>query len=207
MQIDAVIFDFGRVISAPKPPALFRRYEAELGLRPGSINPIMFGSPAWADALVGRKTMDQYWCAVGPALGLTTRGRIDEFRRRYYKDETVNPGVRATIQILYGRYKLAVLSNSPPGLTQWLADWKMLTLFDVVFCSGDEGVAKPDPAAFEETLRRLAVSPARAVFVDDTRGHVAAARALGIRALHFTDSRMLAGELGVLLGESLAARK
>ena len=33
--VKAFIFDFGRVISVPKPEALFRNYERELGLAPG----------------------------------------------------------------------------------------------------------------------------------------------------------------------------
>jgi hypothetical protein len=48
-MIKAVIFDFGQVISAQKPMSLFRGYEEELGIEPGTINPIMFGSPAWEE--------------------------------------------------------------------------------------------------------------------------------------------------------------
>ena len=42
--IEAIIFDFGRVISVQKPMSLFLGYEEELGLEPSTINPIMFGS-------------------------------------------------------------------------------------------------------------------------------------------------------------------
>ena len=98
-----------------------------------------------------------------------------------------------------GRYKLAVLSNAPPNLAQWLADWKILDLFDVVFCSGDEGVTKPDPAAFEITLERLGVAPEEAVFIDDTLGHVKAAQSLGIHGLLFTTAEALADRLNVVL--------
>jgi FMN phosphatase YigB (HAD superfamily) len=67
--------------------------------------------------------------------------------------------------------------------------------FEVVFCSGDEGCAKPDPAAFQTTLDRLDVKPLEAVFIDDTGGHVKAARALGIHGIVFRDARQLAREL------------
>jgi HAD superfamily hydrolase (TIGR01509 family) len=70
-----------------------------------------------------------------------------------------------------------------------------LDLFDVVFCSGDEGVAKPDPAAFVATLERLGVERGSAVFIDDTPENVEAARALGIPSILFTDYRELASEL------------
>jgi len=57
--IKAVIFDFGRVISAQKPMALFRGYEQDLGLAPGVLNRVMFGSEAWNEVLVGRKDLDE----------------------------------------------------------------------------------------------------------------------------------------------------
>jgi epoxide hydrolase-like predicted phosphatase len=198
-MIKAIIFDFGRVISAQKPTSLFRGYEKELDLAPGVLNRIMFGSEAWQEVLVGRKALDDYWLEIGPALGLHTWPEIEAFRQRYFGDEAINHGVLDLIHRLRGQYKLAILSNSPPRLTTWLADWKILDLFDDVVCSGDEGVAKPDPAIFELTLARLGVMPGEAVFIDDSPGHVEAARALGLHGIHFVTARALAEELDDLL--------
>ena len=69
----------------------------------------------------------------------------------------------------------------------------------MVFCSGDEGRVKPDPAAFNITLKRLGVLPFEAVFIDDTDGHVKAARKLGIHGILFTTAEALALELKDLL--------
>jgi putative hydrolase of the HAD superfamily len=118
-------------------------------------------------------------------------------------DEAVNQEVLQLIRRLHGHYKLGVLSNSPPGLAQWLADWRMLHLFDVIFCSGDEGVAKPDPKAFVATLERLGVERGSAVFIDDTPENVEAAGALGIHAILFTDYRALASELEAFVDPGL----
>ncbi len=198
-MIKAVIFDFGRVISAPKPPSLFRRYEDDLGLAPGTINPIMFGSQAWQEVLVGHITSDEYWRRVGPLLRLHTVEAIAAFRRRYRQDEAINQPVADIIQRLHGHYKLAVLSNSPPGLSEWLADWGLLDRFEVVVCSGDEGVVKPDPTIFHLVLTRLAIAPAEAVFVDDTLGHVQAARELGLHGLHYSTAKSFEAKLDQLL--------
>jgi epoxide hydrolase-like predicted phosphatase len=198
--IKAVIFDFGRVISAQKPPSLFRTYEEDLGLTPETINTIMFESKAWEDALVGRKTVEEFWQAIGPELGLTAIEEIEAFRHRYDAAEAINGGVLHLIRRLRRRYKLAVLSNSPPGLTRWLASWKILDLFRVVFCSGDEGIVKPDPRAFVRTVERLGVKPEEALFIDDTPEHVDAARALGLRGILFTTAERLEEDLADLLG-------
>jgi putative hydrolase of the HAD superfamily len=198
-MIKATIFDFGRVVSAQKPSSLFRGYEDELGLQPGTINFIMFDSQAWQEALVGHKTVEEFWYEIGPELGLYSIDAVDAFRHRYRADEEINQGVLDLIHRLHGNYKLAVLSNSPPGLSQWLADWNVLNFFDVVFCSGDEGIAKPDPKAFEMTLERLGFKPNEAVFIDDTREHVEAARKLGLQGILFTTAEDLEEKLDLLL--------
>jgi epoxide hydrolase-like predicted phosphatase len=199
VMIKALLFDFGRVISAQKPPALFRRYERELGLPPDTINTIMFDSVTWQEALVGRMTMDDFWQTIGPALGLSTSAAIKAFQQRYYGDETLNEEVAALIRTLSDHFRLAVLSNSPPGLARWLDDWQLLRFFDVVFCSGDEGIAKPDPRAFTLTIERLGVKPREAIFIDDTLEHVETARRLGFHGVVFTIARVLVEDLRQLL--------
>jgi putative hydrolase of the HAD superfamily len=198
-MIKAVIFDFGRVISAQKPPALFGSYERELALAPGTINSIMFDSPAWQDALLGRKTIEAFWHLIGPELNLNSADEIHRFARRYHADEAINMGVLDLIRKLKDRYQLAILSNSPPGLKRWLADWEILDLFDVVVCSGDKGLVKPNPAVFQLTLERLAVEPGAAVFIDDTPAHVEAARKLGIQGIVFTTAEKLKKDLAEYL--------
>jgi putative hydrolase of the HAD superfamily len=198
-MIKAIIFDFGRVISAQKPTSLFHSYEDELGLVPGRINFIMFDSEAWQEALVGSKTVEEFWHEIGPELGLNSVNEVDAFRHRYHADEEINEEVLDLILRLHGNYKLAVLSNSPPGLAHWLADWRILDFFDLVFCSGDEGVVKPDAMPFEVTLERLGVQPGEAVFIDDTMENVEAAQKLGLQGILFTTAEELEKELARLL--------
>jgi epoxide hydrolase-like predicted phosphatase len=66
----------------------------------------------------------------------------------------------------------------------WRALIPLDELFDVVVDSCEEGVRKPDPAIFRAALERLDVGdPARAIFLDDFPGNVAAARVLGIHGI------------------------
>ncbi len=198
-MIKAIIFDFGRVISAPKPSSLFRCYEEDLGLKSDTINAIMFDSQAWRDALLGLKTAEEFWQAIGPELGLRSSDEVEAFHRRYHGDEAINPGIEDLLRGLHGHYRLAVLSNNPPGLAQWLDDWGILELFDVVFCSGDEGLVKPHAAAFQVVVERLGIKPEEAVFIDDTIEHVVAAHALGLQGVLFTTVEALAEQLSDVL--------
>lgn len=198
-MIKAFIFDFGRVISTPRPAACFQAYEDDLGLARGSINRIMFDSSHWQEALVGRLSMKAFWHRIGPSLGLATPEAVNAFRRRYYGDETVNQEVANLIRALHDTYRLAVLSNHPPGLDHWLENWGLRRYFDIVYCSGDEGCAKPDPAVYRATLARLGVKTSEAIFIDDTAGHVKTARTLGLGGIVFTGAQHLAQDLAPFL--------
>jgi len=194
-MIKALLFDFGRVISAQKPKSLFEQYESELNLLPGHINSIMFESPFWEKALVGEIDMPAYWQAIGPYLNLCNPSAVQAFQKRYYLDEKINPDIFELLKLLINRYQLAIVSNHPPGLKNWLKKWDIHWLFEQVVSSGDEGVVKPDPAIFFMALDRLGVTAPEAVFIDDTAEHVMAAEELGMRALLFTTAEKLRHEL------------
>ncbi len=89
------------------------------------------------------------------------------------------------------------------GLTNWSAElyphapaaYDFLGLFEDVIVSGVEAVAKPDPAIFEIVRRRTGRPLDRLVFVDDRADNVAAAAALGMDALLFTDAVALRADL------------
>jgi HAD superfamily hydrolase (TIGR01509 family) len=51
---------------------------------------------------------------------------------------------------------------------------------------------------FTQALDRMGVAPAEAVFIDDRAANVAAARKLGITAIHFRDPLGLGAALGAL---------
>ena len=201
-MIRALLFDFGRVISAPKPSNLFHTYECDLGLRPGSINCIMFDSPLWEQALIGKLQMKDYWQAIGPELNLDSPSKTEAFRRRYYADEKINQEVVDLIKTLVGRCRLGIVSNHPPGLEEWLAEWQILAFFDTVVSSGEVGMVKPNEKIYRITLERLGIEAAETLFIDDTEEHVRAARELGMKGHHFSSARALTAHLQKLCIET-----
>jgi len=89
------------------------------------------------------------------------------------------------------------------GLTNWSAElypyapatFDVLDLLDDVVVSGREGVAKPDPRVFEIVAERAGLPLDRLAFVDDRAGNAAAAAALGMDAIVFTDAATLRADL------------
>jgi epoxide hydrolase-like predicted phosphatase len=61
-------------------------------------------------------------------------------------------------------------------------------LFDVLVISGEEGYRKPDAEIYEIAIRRMGLAPEELVFVDDLKGNLKPARALGVLTLFHEDA-------------------
>ena len=82
--------------------------------------------------------------------------------------------------------KTAILSNSPSSLYAEVAKHHLTRLFEVVLCSEEAGVTKPDPKIYEMVLKRLGMSAPEAIFVDDREYNVRGAEAIGIEGVVYT---------------------
>ena len=70
-----------------------------------------------------------------------------------------------------------------------------LDLFDGLFISGIEGVAKPDPAFFTGAAQRFGLVAETTFFIDDNMPNVEAAAALGFQAVLFENAQKLRADL------------
>lgn len=78
--------------------------------------------------------------------------------------------------------------------------WDLLgELFDDVVISATVGMRKPEERIFRLALQRLRLSPGECAFVDDVEGNIAAARTLGMVAVHHSDAAATRAQLSELL--------
>jgi len=70
-----------------------------------------------------------------------------------------------------------------------------LNLFKDVIVSGEEGVAKPDPAIFEILHARIGHPLESCLFIDDSPANIEAAGKSGLDAILFTDAGNLRDDL------------
>lgn len=85
--------------------------------------------------------------------------------------------------------RLGILSNSMDGARREEGRrYAFVEQADVVVYSHEVGLAKPDPAVYALTTRRLGVPDAEIGFLDDNLANVEAARAFGWRALLHVDT-------------------
>jgi 2-haloacid dehalogenase len=128
-------------------------------------------------------------------------GLIKAFGERF--DEMMAGPIDGTVQILEDLHRQGVPLY---GLTNWsaetyphaLARFDFLQRFRGVLVSGEVGVIKPDSRIYRLLLDRFAIAPESAVYIDDNPRNAAAATALGLHGITFTDAAALRRELQAL---------
>ncbi|MDX3537875.1 HAD-IA family hydrolase [Streptomyces sp. MB09-01] len=117
--------------------------------------------------------------------GLGTHGASDE---EYCRAHELTKGAAPLLKRLaYQGIRLACLSND---VSVWSVLLRRRFRLDETITtwviSGDIGVRKPDPKAYEALCRAVdTADPGRVLFIDDRAANVAAARAVGLAALRY----------------------
>lgn len=191
-----VVFDLGAVLIDWDPRHLFRE------LFPGDADGMErflaeVCTPAWNH----RQDEGRTWAEA--VAELVARHPHEEARIRAYADrwpEMLGGPITGTVAILE---RLDAAGVPCYALTNWSAEtfpiarerFPFLGRFRGIVVSGDERVAKPDPAIYRILLARHRLAPERTVFIDDREENIATARALGIDGIRYTDPATLADAL------------
>lgn len=122
-----------------------------------------------------------FWQQLGDDLALS-KGVVAKLRTfEYVSVLRPYPDARHALQIAKEHgLRVGILSNFPLATIETsLAATNLLDLVDVALSSSNIGVAKPEPAAYEQMMQALDIPPTAALFFDDTPIHIAGARQLG----------------------------
>jgi epoxide hydrolase-like predicted phosphatase len=192
-SIEAVLFDFGGVFT-PSPFHVVKKAARELGIPAEVVLRVLFGGyDQDTDHPWHRLERGEVSAAVAVAeivaLAAESGHALDPVAMLV--DGMGSGGIRQDVvdlvrDVRRQGLKTAIVTNNIRELSAvWQALLPVDELFDLIVDSCEEGVRKPDPRIFRIALERLGgVAPENAVFLDDAVGNVAAARALGIRAIH-----------------------
>jgi len=186
----ALILDYGNVLSQPQDEGWFELMAAEIGASGDAFRAAYWQHRASYDAGIPAR---EYWRRVLEMLGIDHEGEdhglvtdrligADVASWTQYRDE-----VWALARVFReGGGRTAFLSNGvPEAMARIRADRPLERWFDVVIVSCEVGVAKPDPTIFELCLTRLKVKPRQALFVDDRIENLEGAASVGLRTFHF----------------------
>lgn len=199
MAIRAVIFDMGGVLLRTEDKGPRERLAARLGLTYEALYRQIFDNETALLATLGKVTSQDHWDSVRDALGLQDHELI-QLKDEFWEGDRLDEELLAFIRSLRPRYKTGLLSNAWDELRQLLnTRYKILDAFDDVVISAEVAIAKPDPRIYELAVRRLEVSPAEAVFVDDFVENIHSAQKVGLKTVYFRTPQQARADLEALL--------
>jgi len=186
--IDAVLFDYGQVLSGPPDPAAWARMQAISGLDQEALH-----AGYWAfrdDYDRGALTGPAYWQAAAGHAGTAfdagqIRALIDTDGDLWTQLNL--PMVEWAARLQAAGVRTGILSNIGDSIAESIrARLPWLTHFDHCTWSHKWGMAKPDAAIYIVTANALQTNPGSILFIDDREENIAGARAAGFQAIHYT---------------------
>jgi putative hydrolase of the HAD superfamily len=210
IKINAVLFDYGKVLSGPPDPAALQQMERILGV---SEQTLLAAYWKHRDAY-DRGTLggEGYWESVARDLSrqldaTSMSGLIDADNSLWTQPNM--PMIEWAASLQRTGIKTGILSNIGDAMEigirarfPWLAEFTHHTF------SHRLGIAKPDPAIYRHATEGLHVPADEILFIDDKEENILAAQAAGMVAIQYTihDSFVQALQrlgLGALLSPGL----
>ena len=189
--VEAVVFDFGGVVTTSPFAALMAAAEAQ-ALDPMTMVGVMFGpydqdtDHPWHQLERGEITLDD---ATAGIVELAAAEGVADFQPMEMLMALGGSGVRTEVvefcrDVKSRGFRTGLLTNNAREFEEfWVPLLPLDELFDDVVDSSAVGLRKPDARIYELSLDRLGVDAPAAVFVDDAPGNVLGAQAVGMRAV------------------------
>ncbi|MCX7847476.1 MAG: HAD family phosphatase [bacterium] len=201
MPISSIIFDLGNVL-------VFFDQSKALRALANYVNPLtamllwarkeefLKELRAEADLLeTGRLSLAQFYSRLKGKIGLTID--LDGFQKIWNDIFSPNEPVLALAQQLSSHYPCYIFSNTNASHYEFVkAHYPALSFAKGWSVSHELGVMKPAHEFFERALAQHQLSPATSLFIDDLEPNVAAARSVGLDAIHYQSPSQLLSELG-----------
>jgi putative hydrolase of the HAD superfamily len=186
--IRAVLIDLDGVVRrwAPWEP------DPSSGITSDDVHAVAFDPDVLRSVVTGGITDDAWRDEVALRLervhGPAGRRAVDDWSAPI---GDVDDDVLAIVRALRTVVPVALVSNATSRLESDLEQLGLLDEFDLIVNSSRVGIAKPDEGIFRFVAGALDVALDECLFVDDTRGHIEGAQALGLRTIHFTGAEDL----------------
>ena len=210
MAIEAVIFDFGGVLTS-SPFEAFARFETERGLpidiirRTNAANHLENAWARFERAEVDIETFDHLFATESRALGAEVRGR--DVLPLLQGD--LRPEMVEALKRIKASFKTGCITNNLPanaigsmtGRSLYVAE--VMVLFDHVIESAKIGLRKPDPRIYRLMVETLQVDPRNCVYLDDLGVNLKPAREMGMTTIKVLNAAQAIAELEAATGLTL----
>lgn len=196
-----ILSDLGGVVVQIDPHRCHRCWSGLSPLEPGEISDRLYPDQVYEAFERGQVSGQQYLEHVRRQLK-TDAG--DEALQRCFNDIYlgIDEDSLSLLSMEQDRgFRLAALTNTNEmHYDRWWPQYREhLQVFEQIYLSFELGSRKPEPGCFEAILKAEEVGPEEVVFIDDVVGHVEAARAVGLTAIHYTSAEQLSTDLEPVL--------
>jgi putative hydrolase of the HAD superfamily len=188
--LQAVLFDYGMVLSGPPDPSAWARMRSITGLDEEPLHREYWAHRHAYDR--GDLKNHAYWNKVAAGAGITLSPAQRDQLLAADVDfwGTLNPPMLDWASHLQrAGIRIGILSNMPDAMAAGLVakhgDW--INTFDHHTWSYALNLAKPEPAIYRHAAEGLSTPPANILFLDDRAENIAPALALGMQAIQYTD--------------------
>ncbi len=196
---ELIIFDLGRVLVDFDFMKVVNGLKKHSPHSPAKIKNFFKTTPLWDRFERGTATEKEFFKTLTEELKLEGLS-FSVFLELWNNIFEEMPESVDILRRLRKSYRLAMISNvNPMHWKHVRKNHKFMDWFEHPIASYAVGHRKPELEIYRLTLRRAKVHPTKAVFIDDVKAHITAARSLGIRAHHFTSSQQLAKDIQELL--------
>ena len=193
-KIEAAVFDFGGVLADEG----FRNGLYDIA-RVNNIDPENFAAQArelihTTGYLTGESDESSYWDSLRTHTGIC--GDDSELKRTILQGFTLRKWMFDVLKKLSDNgVRLIILSDQTNWLDELEDKHHFFYRFEKVFNSYHTGKCKRDQSLFEDVMKILNLDPAAVLFVDDTKGHIERARAVGLNTIWFQDKEAFLAEM------------
>ncbi|MBT4248145.1 HAD-IA family hydrolase [Candidatus Woesearchaeota archaeon] len=198
MKVKTILFDLGGVfvsdakINYKNHLCDFSSVLAFAGVSQKDADKVM--NKHWPKLKLGEESLDDFWKDFQSLVkkGVDLKDVINMYWDRILMDEDVFEFARK----LKKKYHLMALANeSKEGMDFKNKKFKLLELFEKVYCSAYLHMAKPNKDIYEAVINDSKLDLSTTVFVDNQIANVNMAESLGIKSILFKNLEQLKEEL------------
>ncbi|MEE8425342.1 MAG: HAD family phosphatase [Elusimicrobiota bacterium] len=192
--IRVVFFDIGKVLLEFDVGTVLRRFAGAVRSHPIKI----------AHQILSRKLIDGVERGNIPPKRIFRvfkddfgyAGDYEAFRLLWCDQFTLNRKSAGILRRVRRRCRVYLLSNTNQLHFDYIREkYAFARQVDGALLSHRLHLRKPEPAIYHAALKRARVKASQALFIDDMKGNVAAARRLGWHGIHFKNAGQLESDL------------
>ncbi len=181
--IKAIIFDMGGVLIKTIDKDRRSQLAKSFGLTYQELDQLVYSSESAQRATRGEISELEHFENTLNLLGIPDND-IMQFKEAFWGGDALDLKLVDFIRSLKDQYKIGMLSNAMSETRMWLEEkYDFLHLFDVIFFSAEQKLAKPDPLYYRAILNEMTFAAEETIFIDDFVENIEAADKLGMQTV------------------------